>query len=193
VCVNAQKRGWSKCPAPSIPAAEIERFVVDQIRGIGRDPDLIRATILQTKEQSRARLGAHDTELRDLERELARWNAEVRDVAAQVGPSGDDSPALARLADLQERIRGAERRATVLREHIRAVGSPTIDDQQIAEALSRFDPLWDSLTPREQSRVIELLVERVDYDGTRGKVAVTFHPEGIKSFGDEFASTDDAA
>ena len=28
----AQKRGWHKCPSPSIPAGEIERFVVDQIK-----------------------------------------------------------------------------------------------------------------------------------------------------------------
>lgn len=38
VCSGAQKRGWSTCPAPSIPAAEIERFVVDEIRAMARQP-----------------------------------------------------------------------------------------------------------------------------------------------------------
>jgi site-specific DNA recombinase len=32
VCISAQKRGWHTCPSKSIPAAEIERFVVEQIR-----------------------------------------------------------------------------------------------------------------------------------------------------------------
>ena len=32
VCLNAQKRGWQSCPTKSIPAPEIERFVVDQVR-----------------------------------------------------------------------------------------------------------------------------------------------------------------
>ena len=32
VCTQAQKRGRNTCPAPSLPAAEIERFVVDQLR-----------------------------------------------------------------------------------------------------------------------------------------------------------------
>jgi site-specific DNA recombinase len=49
------------------------------------------------------------------------------------------------------------------------------------------------MTPREQTRVIELLVERVDYDGEHGKVAVTFHPDGIRNFGDKFATEEDAA
>ena len=40
-------------------------------------------------------------------------------------------------------------------------------------------------TPRGQIRVVELLVERVDYDGARGKVSVTFHPSGIKTLAAE--------
>ena len=55
--------------------------------------------------------------------------------------------------------------------------------------------MWDSLTPREQARVVQLLVERVDYDGATGKVSITFHPSGIKTLADELASheTEDAA
>ncbi|WP_197532948.1 recombinase family protein [Symmachiella macrocystis] len=44
VCTNAQKRGYGECPPKSVPAGEIERFVVDQIRAIGRDPGLVAAT-----------------------------------------------------------------------------------------------------------------------------------------------------
>ena len=31
---------------------------------------------------------------------------------------------------------------------------------------------------------MQLLVERVDYDGEKGTVSVTFHPTGIRSLGD---------
>jgi site-specific DNA recombinase len=31
VCRRATQRGWSTCPAPSLPAAEVEQFVVEQI------------------------------------------------------------------------------------------------------------------------------------------------------------------
>jgi hypothetical protein len=37
------------------------------------------------------------------------------------------------------------------------------------------------MTPEEQARVIGLLVSRVDYDGARGQVAITFHPLGLKT------------
>ena len=38
VCGGAQKRGWDTCPSKSVPAAEIERFVLEEVRGLGRDP-----------------------------------------------------------------------------------------------------------------------------------------------------------
>jgi site-specific DNA recombinase len=40
VCVNAQKRAHGMCPTKSVPAAEIEGVVVEQVRRIGRDPVL---------------------------------------------------------------------------------------------------------------------------------------------------------
>ncbi len=36
LCTNAQKRGWAACPSPSVPAAEVERFVVDEIVALSR-------------------------------------------------------------------------------------------------------------------------------------------------------------
>jgi hypothetical protein len=38
VCTNAQKRGWDQCPSKSIPAGQIEAFVVAQLGAIGREP-----------------------------------------------------------------------------------------------------------------------------------------------------------
>ena len=37
VCLKAQKQGWDTCPSPALPAAELEQFIVDQIKVIGKD------------------------------------------------------------------------------------------------------------------------------------------------------------
>ena len=62
---------------------------------------------------------------------------------------------------------------------------PFPDDS--AQALDLFDPVWQALTPHEQARVLGLLIERVDYDGAQGKVAITFQPTGIQTWADELA------
>ncbi|MFN9415903.1 MAG: recombinase family protein, partial [Pirellula sp.] len=48
VCHKAQKQGWACCPSPSLPAAEIEDFVIDQIRRVGQDPGVVRDTLAQS-------------------------------------------------------------------------------------------------------------------------------------------------
>ena len=58
----------------------------------------------------------------------------------------------------------------------------------MALALEQFGPVWESLTPREQARLVQLVVARVDYDGAAGKAAITFHPPGIKALADELAA-----
>ena len=57
----------------------------------------------------------------------------------------------------------------------------------LGSALAAFDPLWEALTPREQVRLVQLVVEQVDYDGAAGKVKLTFHPTGIKALAGELA------
>jgi site-specific DNA recombinase len=183
VCAGAQKRGWHTCPSKSIPAGEIERFVVEQIKCIGKDPTVLHETFAEACAQSSARVAELETERRGLEREMGRWNAELRKLV------GDAStPAVSRLADLQERIRDAERRATEVNEQMIALGQELVDEREVARALSVFDPVWDALTPREQARIVQLLVERVDYDGAAGKVSITFRPSGIKMLAGEPAN-----
>src|SRR3990172_7679372 len=93
VCNRAQCQGWHACPSPSVPAGEIERFVVEQLRCLGEDPT----------------------------------------AALTRGPT-DEGPAPA--------------------------------------ALARLDAVWPSPSPREQARILALLIEQVDYDGQNGRISI---------------------
>jgi site-specific DNA recombinase len=90
VCCGAVQRGREQCPSKSVPAGEVERLVVEQVR---------RAL-------------------------------------------GTDGP----LA------------------HVASTGVP-------AE-----DVAWQTLPPRERDRLVRRWVERAVYDGSRGKLAITFRP-----------------
>ena len=84
VCCSAQKRGWQTCPSKSIPAAQIEQFVVEQIRGLGKEPALLAEVLAQAREQGQAAATAWETEQRALEQDLSRWHGEVRALSAQI-------------------------------------------------------------------------------------------------------------
>ena len=168
-CTNAQKTGWSNCPSKSIPAKRIEDFVVQQIRHVGTDPGLIADTIAAANRESEEERDALDAELRLLKKDVQAWTQELPTATA------------GRQADLHERLAAAEKRATELHEARAAI--LVIDPAEVTAALADFDKLWAALTPAEQIRVVELLVERIDYDGATGRVVVTFSPQGTLSLG----------
>jgi site-specific DNA recombinase len=89
-CVHALKRGRRACPCPYLPALDIERMVIEQIRQLGKN---------------------------------------------QHAPSGAND-VLARFLDLSS---------------------------------------WDLLPAAEQARLVQRLVQRVEYDGRQSKLAITFH------------------
>ncbi|HET6427543.1 MAG TPA: hypothetical protein VM389_08785 [Phycisphaerae bacterium] len=148
----------------------------------------LTALLEQARKRSREGLDALQGKRRRLERELARHGVEVRKLMDQAGTPGE-SPTAARLADLQERIRVAEQRATEVREQIIALSEKVVDEKELARALSLFDPVWNSLSPGEQARVMHLLVERVRYDGAEGKLSIAFRPTGIKALAEEMQAS----
>ena len=190
VCSRAQKEGWHSCPTKSVPAAEIEGFVIDRIRCIGRDSDLIAETLNQARRQIQEGVEKLESELRMVKEELKRHAAEVhRLVGDKTQHSDDHSLTSTRLADLEDKIRFARQRADGIQKTIAQKNSELVDEEELTAALKAFDPIWESLSSRERSRVIHLLVERIGYDGGAGTLSITFRPTGIKGLAQESAIT----
>jgi len=183
VCSKAQRRGWHTCPTKSIPAQEIESFVIDQVRGMGKDPTLVRETLDMARGQAETRRKELEAERRSIERELARTNGDLQKLAGQSPAQGT---AVGRMADLHDRIRVLEQRGTQVREELIGLERGDVDGDEVAQALAAFDPVWEALTPREQGRVTQLLVSQVDYDGEAGTVSISLHPAGIEALSREF-------
>jgi hypothetical protein len=148
---------------------------------------VLRAALAQAREQGEAAAAELLTERKGLEQDLAWWHRDVQQLTAQLQPGEDNGPALARLAELQERIRLVEERVRQLHAQIQAAQGERLDEQEATTALMQFDPVWELLTPREQARLIDLLVRQVDYDGARGKVTIAFHETGFQTLAYELA------
>jgi site-specific DNA recombinase len=186
VCLSAQKKGWHTCATKSVPAGEIERFVAEQVRRVGREPAVLDRTLRQMREQTDKAVADRHAELKALDRELARHAAAMKKLLANPD-AGDAIPAL------QERIEAAQRKVTESKEQLHALEAQIVDPTEVAAALASFAPVWEQLSPKEQARLIRLLVERVDYDGAQGSVAITFRPGGIKTLAAEHDHHQEAA
>lgn len=176
ICTSAQKKGWSTCESKSIPAQQIEDFVVEQIRSAQYPPELLAKSLQSLSGRNQHRRLMLEEELRLLGRDTDRWNSEIYRLTPELQSSRNDSQVIARLADLQDRIRLNERRTTAITEEIDAL---EIQSRKSVDNEGQGSPtttLWESMTLRDQLRLIQAVIKRIDYDGTSGRVTIIFNP-----------------
>jgi len=148
--------------------------VVDRIRSIGADPALASAVWRESRRQQDAGVAAMRRERGLLEGELKRLAGEVKKAVG--GPD-----AAKRLAGLQGEMATAESRLAAVVAELAALESTRIDEADVYGALAAFEPVWESLSPSERGHLLDLLIDRVDYDGAAGRIAIRFRPTGIRT------------
>lgn len=174
VCTRAQKEGWSSCPGPSLPADELEAFVVEQLRALGQDQMLVADAVRSAQSQLRERLRAIETEREGVSAELALARSELK---AFVDAGRERNGSAARAAELREAIRDLGTRARRLDAKLAAMADRIMDEDELAGALESFDPMWEQLTTPEREQLLRLLVQRVDWDAATETITVAFNAE----------------
>jgi len=164
VCVNAQKRGYLECPMPSVSAEVLETFVVDQIKEIGRDPDVVAATFAEVQRQAEERADS-------LTAESARIEAEVAGIYRQLAQAASQPD---RLAVLNAEVDERQRRLAQVRLQIETTGRQNAHVGDVRRALAEFDGVWGALTRREQGELLRQVLEGVEFDGEAEEVSMAF-------------------
>ena len=176
-CGSVLRKGPAACPSRPLPAEQVERFVVDQIRRIGADLALQRATFEQALAQVAAERRGLKAEAKRLERDLdaARGDVErlVGTLSRTTGSADDElERAQGNLTTLDARLAEVRARETVL-------AAQHVDETDVARALQDFDELWSVLLTPEKERVLGLLIAGIRYDGSTGKLDIDWRIAGF--------------
>lgn len=172
VCTQAQKRGWTECPSPSLPAPDLERFVIDQIRALGRDDAILAESVRRAQERLRERAEELNAKRNELGKQLEGQRAELQEL---VDRGADRNGSAARAGALREEISELAAEMRRLNTRIESIRARLLDEDELAGALEAFDPMWERLTTAERERLVQLLVQRVEYDASSETISVTFH------------------
>ena len=181
-CLKAIKSGWDSCPSKSLPAAELESAVIDQIRCIAKDEGLIRDVINQSKKTVETEIAEFQRQVQIYKKQLARDHAEIQRIGAMANPN---DPTLSRLADLHDRTANSESELHGLRSRMSQLQVMQLADAEVRTAFGDFESMWHTLAMREQVKLVRVLVERVEYDPNDTSVSVSFHASAIQSLSGE--------
>ena len=157
-CARPHNEGKDSCPGCRIPAGKFEGFVAQQIRAMGCDDALLTQTATAAAKTAVRRR-------RDLELERRR-------LAPRLRGNGED-------AEL------AKRELAAIDAELAAIGNGTVDADRLALAISSFEPVWNELFPREQERILRLLIERITYHPDTGEADIELRPCGIETLAAE--------
>jgi site-specific DNA recombinase len=185
VCVRANQRGWKGCPSKSLSAGAIERFAIEQVRRLGTEPALGQELLAQWEHINRERLAQLEAQAEELNRERARLDADSR--KARAGKRGSNSGTEDAVMEFAERLQRIEAQAEPIHREIETLHRQLREAPAACTVLGKFDAVWDALSGREQRRLIELVVEHIDYDGAEGKVTIAFRSTGLPQYAAELA------
>lgn len=181
VCTKAHQRGWAQCGTRSVSAPALENAVLEQLRGLGRNPALLQEVLRQLNEQRRKDSAEIEEQRATVERELKKIAQEMTATVSIVGESSHAADlATDRLAELQDRASSLHSKRNELLRQGSVIDAARVDTPAIEAGLHEFHSLWEQLSSWEQERFIRLLVEHVRYDGKSGTVTLGFRSRGIK-------------
>jgi site-specific DNA recombinase len=155
--------------------------VLDQLRGIGRNPTVLRSVLREIEERRQRDASGIQREKADVESELKGIAQEMSVVARTAGTT---SSATDRLAELQDRAQHLNNRLPELLSQMARIEADAADPKEVETVLQEFDPLWEQLSTWEQERFIRTLVDQVRYDGKTGTVTVGFRSGGARNLCD---------
>jgi site-specific DNA recombinase len=184
VCTTAQKQGRAACPTPSLPAQEIEDFIVEQIRQLANDPEMVEQVFAEAEKQRTANIPRLKAEQKRLHRERQHKQERMKELVAAVGASAKPVVSFTeRLHELESAVARLDQRLAGIQTELDSINHKTIDRDDLTAALSAFGPVWDELYPAEKTRVVNLLIERVEYDGAAEKMHFNFCSPSVASAG----------
>lgn len=164
-CQRAREHGAASCPLPNLPVGEVDRLVIDELAAICRAPALTEQVIAALDAQHADSVATAQARLAEAERLAAG-------AAAAAARAPDD-------AAQQGLVRQAEAQVRTLRTALATITAARPDPDEALTLLRSFEPVWAELGPSERQELLRHLIAQVAVDGHAGKVAITFHSEGI--------------
>ena len=157
-CGGAVKNGYDTCPVRSVPAGELEKSVIDQLRSILRSPEVIAQTFRTAVDLKSREMESFQEEKSALEIRMVELKALAGDMVASDASKQMPSE---RFIELNDDISQARNKLSEIETQISVFKNDLLSEQDVSDALRKLDPIWNELFPYEQHRIFRLLVESV--------------------------------
>jgi site-specific DNA recombinase len=172
-CNTRMKQGRDACPTPNLPAQEIEDFVVEQIRKLARDPDLVRQVFNEASKQQRAMIPTLESERKRLLKDKQAKGEEIRRLSDAMAAGKRSSAITERLSELEAVTARIEERVREIDAQLASLQEQAIGPEDVAQKLAEFEGVWGVMHTVEQTQLVQSLIESIKFAGD-GNAKIAF-------------------
>jgi len=170
LCDRANKNGYDTCPVKSVPAGDVEKAVMMQVRRVFQAPEILAeslASIQRREEADRGRLAA---EREALQGEIATTKANAqRLIASSLGGGGAGTFVSEEIARMERTVDDLNRKLRMVEAELNMLERTPTTEARLLDELQALDRIWEELFPAEKERLIRLVVD-----------SLTVNPDGLE-------------
>jgi site-specific DNA recombinase len=169
LCGRANKSGYDACPVKSVPAGDIEKAVMMQVRRVFQAPEILVESLVSIQKRERddqVRLAAEE---KALQAEIAttKTNAQ-RLISSHLGGEEGGTFVSEEIARMERTAEDLKRKLRVVTAELEMLERTPTTEAQLLEELQVLDRIWDELFPAERERLVRLVVD-----------GLTVNPDGL--------------
>jgi site-specific DNA recombinase len=176
-CTKNSHRGKAECDMRYVPAEELERLVIEKLRGISMDRKVIDEIVAKANQEGFGDIADLEKELKALKNQLKPINVQLENYLKAIGEGfGINKSTLFRMQNLEEQKAQLERRLEALTQQIDSIKRQRLNAQTMQESLTRFSQIIDVATPEEKKSLIPRIVESIVFTPDEVRIALYDRP-----------------
>ena len=169
LCERANKSGYDACPVKSVPAGDVEKAVMMQVRRVFQAPEILvesLASIQKRELDDQVRLGA-EREALHVEIATTKTNAQ-RLISSHLGGDEGGTFVSEEITRMERTVEALNRKLQMVTAELDMLERTPTTEARLLEELQVLDRIWDELFPAERERLIRLVVD-----------SLTVNPDGL--------------
>jgi len=176
VCSSAQKRGYDTCPTRSVNAQAMEEVVVTSLRQLARNPAQQLEALAELNQGLASERKALLAQQHELEAVIPKLTSRLEALKSQQA----DPATRAEIKRLATELQDKEPLLSHLRTRLIQIDEQQLAQKELEQALDITSTAWETLFPQAKRQVLELLLDRVDYDARDQKLGVMLSTRGVQ-------------
>ena len=165
-CLNDNDKSKQKCPIGHVNAREIENLVIERLRFLSQDQELLVEIIEQSIASSKTEIKPLEKERKSLEGQLTKIQQKINNLVVMVEDGANNSQALVeRLKELEAQKSQIGKSIAEIGFKINALESKMISQDVVMLNLQFFYESFSELSTNEKKEFLRTLIKEIIFEG----------------------------